>query len=187
LTPWLELRRSLPVGALFCVMRGASRDRPCAPAAIRAQLHRPALTAGVRRRFAQHHQADTLVVPTPTRKRPRTGRWSHLDRHNASGLDSSFSFPYRRTTSCSRETMSLRLTYGRATSKSRQQTYPCTLTCRQKPRAIGCADLLDERLSSYRLPVALMSRSCPSTEPLNMPTGSDRLIALSGNFSHSSA
>jgi site-specific recombinase XerC len=54
LDPWLELRRTLPVGALFCVLRGPTRGRPCAPAAIRAQLHRTALTAGVRRRFAPH-------------------------------------------------------------------------------------------------------------------------------------
>ncbi len=55
LDPWLELRRTLPVGALFCVLRGPTRGRPCAPAAIRSQLHRTALAAGVRRRFAPHH------------------------------------------------------------------------------------------------------------------------------------
>jgi integrase/recombinase XerD len=55
LDPWLELRRTLPVGALFCVLRGRTRGRPCAPAAIRSQLHRTALGAGVRRRFAPHH------------------------------------------------------------------------------------------------------------------------------------
>jgi integrase len=54
LDPWVEPRRTLPIGALFCVMRGPTRGRPCAPAAIRAQLHRTALTAGVRRRFAPH-------------------------------------------------------------------------------------------------------------------------------------
>ena len=52
LVPWLELRRTLPVGALFCVVRGPTRGRPCSPAGIRAQLHRTALAAGVRRRFA---------------------------------------------------------------------------------------------------------------------------------------
>jgi site-specific recombinase XerC len=55
LDPWLELRRTLPVGALFCVLRGPTRGRPCSPAGIRAQLHRTALAAGVRRRFAPHH------------------------------------------------------------------------------------------------------------------------------------
>ena len=32
LTPWLELRTGLPVGRLFCVVRGPTRGRPCAPA-----------------------------------------------------------------------------------------------------------------------------------------------------------
>jgi len=54
LEPWLEVRRTLPAGALFCVVRGRTRGRPCAPAAIRAQLHRAAQAAGVRRRFAPH-------------------------------------------------------------------------------------------------------------------------------------
>ncbi len=62
LDAWLELRRRLPVGALFCVMRGPTRGRPCAPAAIRAQLHRTALTAGVRRRFAPHQLRHAHAV-----------------------------------------------------------------------------------------------------------------------------
>src|SRR5947209_10319503 len=36
LEPWLELRAGLPVGALFCVLRGPTRGRPCRPAGIRA-------------------------------------------------------------------------------------------------------------------------------------------------------
>ncbi|MHB8659998.1 MAG: tyrosine-type recombinase/integrase [Solirubrobacteraceae bacterium] len=55
LDPWLELRRDLPVGRLFCVVRGPTLGRPCATAGIRAQLHRTAAMAGVRRRFAPHH------------------------------------------------------------------------------------------------------------------------------------
>ena len=62
LDPWLELRRTLPVGALFCVLRGPTRGRPCAPAAIRAQLHRTALAAGVRRRFAPHQLRHAHAV-----------------------------------------------------------------------------------------------------------------------------
>ena len=54
LDPWLELRRELPVGRLFCVVRGPTRGRPCASAGIRAQLHHAAAVAGVRRRFAPH-------------------------------------------------------------------------------------------------------------------------------------
>jgi hypothetical protein len=41
LDPWLELRTTLPVGALFCVLRGPTRGRPCAPAGIRMQLLTP--------------------------------------------------------------------------------------------------------------------------------------------------
>jgi integrase len=39
LTPWLQLRAELPVGALFCVLRGPTRGRSWAPAGVRAQLH----------------------------------------------------------------------------------------------------------------------------------------------------
>ena len=53
LDPWLELRRELPVGRLFCVLRGPTRGRPCASAGIRAQLHHAAAIAGVRRRFGR--------------------------------------------------------------------------------------------------------------------------------------
>jgi len=54
LEAWLEVRRTLPAGALFCVVRGRTRGRPCAAAGIRSQLHRAAHAAGVRRRFAPH-------------------------------------------------------------------------------------------------------------------------------------
>ena len=63
LDPWLELRVGLPVGALFCVLRGPTRGRPCGPAGIRSELHRAAAAAGVRRRFAPHQYADLSVMP----------------------------------------------------------------------------------------------------------------------------
>jgi integrase len=63
LDPWLELRTMLPVGALFCVLRGPTRGRRCAPAGIRGQLHRAAKAAGVRRRLAPHQYADLWVMP----------------------------------------------------------------------------------------------------------------------------
>src|SRR5947209_17076516 len=47
LQPWLQVRAHLPVGALFCVLRGPTRGRPCAPAGIRNQLRSAALAAGV--------------------------------------------------------------------------------------------------------------------------------------------
>jgi site-specific recombinase XerD len=62
LEPWLELRRGLPVGRLFCVLRGPTRGRPCAPAGIRAQLQQTALAAGVRRRFAPHQLRHAHAV-----------------------------------------------------------------------------------------------------------------------------
>ena len=62
LDPWLELRRELPVGRLFCVLRGPTRGRPCASAGIRAQLHHTAAIAGVRRRFAPHQLRHAHAV-----------------------------------------------------------------------------------------------------------------------------
>jgi site-specific recombinase XerD len=62
LTPWLELRAGLPVGRLFCVVRGPTRGRPCAPAGIRQQLSETAVAAGVRRRFAPHQLRHAHAV-----------------------------------------------------------------------------------------------------------------------------
>lgn len=62
LEPWLELRRELPAGRLFCVLRGPTRGRPCAPAGIRAQLQHAAAMAGVRRRFAPHQLRHAHAV-----------------------------------------------------------------------------------------------------------------------------
>ena len=62
LDPWLELRKELPVGRLFCVVRGPTRGRPCAGAGIRAQLHHAAALAGVRRRFAPHQLRHAHAV-----------------------------------------------------------------------------------------------------------------------------
>ncbi len=62
LAPWLELRAALPVGALFCVLRGPTRGRPWAPAGVRAQLHAASARAGVRRRFAPHQLRHAHAV-----------------------------------------------------------------------------------------------------------------------------
>jgi site-specific recombinase XerD len=62
LEPWLEHRAMLPVGALFCVLRGPTRGRPCAPAGVRVQLRNVARTAGVRRRFAPHQLRHAHAV-----------------------------------------------------------------------------------------------------------------------------
>jgi site-specific recombinase XerD len=62
LAPWLTLRATLPVGALFCILRGPTRGRPWAPAGVRAQLHHTAARAGVRRRFAPHQLRHAHAV-----------------------------------------------------------------------------------------------------------------------------
>jgi integrase len=62
LDPWLELRINLPIGALFCVLRGPTPGRPCAPAGIRGQLRSTAEAAGVRRRFAPHQLRHAHAV-----------------------------------------------------------------------------------------------------------------------------
>ncbi len=53
---------ALPVGRLFCVVRGPARGRPCASAGTRAQLHNAAMSAGVRRRFAPHQLRHAHAV-----------------------------------------------------------------------------------------------------------------------------
>ncbi len=62
LAPWLTLRATLPVGALFCVLRGPTRGRPWTPAGVRTQLHQAAARAGVRRRFAPHQLRHAHAV-----------------------------------------------------------------------------------------------------------------------------
>jgi site-specific recombinase XerD len=62
LQPWLEFRRELPVGPLLCVIAGATRGRHWSSAAVRAQLGRVAVAAGVRRRFAPHQLRHAHAV-----------------------------------------------------------------------------------------------------------------------------
>ena len=54
LTSYLEIRATLPVGALFCVIHGPTAGRRREASAARKQLRRTAEAAGVRRRFAPH-------------------------------------------------------------------------------------------------------------------------------------
>jgi integrase len=62
LDPWLTHRATLPVGALFCILRGPTRGRRCAPAGLQAQLRSRAEAAGVRRRFAPHQLRHAHAV-----------------------------------------------------------------------------------------------------------------------------
>jgi site-specific recombinase XerD len=54
LRPWLSARTELAMGPLFCVIDGPTRGRAWSSAAVRFELHRLAIQAGVRRRFAPH-------------------------------------------------------------------------------------------------------------------------------------
>ena len=60
--PWITLRATLPIGALFCILRGPTRGRAWAPAGVRTQLHAAAARAGVRRRFAPHQLRHAHAV-----------------------------------------------------------------------------------------------------------------------------
>ena len=62
LTPWLLLRTTLPVGALFCVIHGPTAGRPWSPSAARTAFRRVAASAGVRRRFAPHQLRHAHAV-----------------------------------------------------------------------------------------------------------------------------
>ncbi len=64
LEPWLADRVGLPVGPLFSVIDGPTHGRAWSASAARIELHRLALKAGVRRRFAPHQYADLWFVPT---------------------------------------------------------------------------------------------------------------------------
>ncbi len=62
LRPWTAQRTVLPVGRLFCIIEGPTRGRPWAPGAVRTQLRRVAVRAGVRRRFAPHQLRHAHAV-----------------------------------------------------------------------------------------------------------------------------
>jgi site-specific recombinase XerD len=53
---------SLPVGALLCVIAGATAGRPWSPTSARATLRTLAVQAGVRRRFAPHQLRHAHAV-----------------------------------------------------------------------------------------------------------------------------
>jgi site-specific recombinase XerD len=59
---WLEHRRQLPVGPLFCVVNGPGAGRRWCSSSVRADLHRLAARAGVRRRFAPHQLRHAHAV-----------------------------------------------------------------------------------------------------------------------------
>jgi len=62
LMPWLQLRQTMPVGALFCIIYGQTRGRSWTQPAVRAQLGRVAARAAVRRRFVPHQLRHAHAV-----------------------------------------------------------------------------------------------------------------------------
>jgi site-specific recombinase XerD len=62
LQPWLDARAELPVGPLFCVVVGPTRGHAWSASAARLELHRTAIEAGVRRRFAPHQLRHAHAV-----------------------------------------------------------------------------------------------------------------------------
>lgn len=62
ISAWVTERIALPVGPLFCVIDGPTRGRAWSPSAVRAELRRHALDAGVRRRFAPHQLRHAHAV-----------------------------------------------------------------------------------------------------------------------------
>ena len=57
-----QRRVELPVGPLFCVIDGSTRGRAWSATAVRAELRRLAVDAGVRRRFAPHQLRHAHAV-----------------------------------------------------------------------------------------------------------------------------
>jgi site-specific recombinase XerD len=60
--PWVELRTTLPVGSLLCVLRGPTAGSPWAASSAREELRAAAVRAGVRRRLAPHQLRHAHAV-----------------------------------------------------------------------------------------------------------------------------
>src|SRR4051812_43902267 len=76
---WLAVRRTMPVGPLFCVINGPTRGRPWHPAPARAMLRRLAARAGVRRRFARTNSATPTPSNSPTKASHSTSSNANSD------------------------------------------------------------------------------------------------------------
>lgn len=62
LQPWLTYRQTLPVGALFCVIEGATAGRGWATADVRKKVKLLARDAGIRHRVAPHQLRHAHAV-----------------------------------------------------------------------------------------------------------------------------
>ena len=88
LGPWLEARRELPVGALFCVTVGPTSGRPWSSAAARTELRTLAARAGVRRRFAPHQLRHAHAVEMAREGVPLNVIQRQLGQHANLGITS---------------------------------------------------------------------------------------------------
>ena len=61
-TPWLEERKDLPYGPVFCVVAGPTAGRAWSDSQVRFELKRLATRAGVRKRIAPHQLRHALAV-----------------------------------------------------------------------------------------------------------------------------
>lgn len=59
---WLEIRVTMPVGALLCVLAGPTGGRPWSATAARGTLRHLAVSASVRRRFAPYQLRHAHAV-----------------------------------------------------------------------------------------------------------------------------
>jgi integrase len=103
LTRWQEIRATLPVGSLFCVIHGPTAGRRWEASAARKQLRRAAEAAGVRRRVAHISSA----MRTPSRWLTKASRWSSY--RGSSGMPTSGSrrFTCRESTAPRSSTLSI--------------------------------------------------------------------------------
>ena len=62
LVPWLDERRALPVGELFCVTEGPTAGRAISTSNARLAVKQLAAAAGIRHRVAPHQLRHSLAV-----------------------------------------------------------------------------------------------------------------------------
>lgn len=83
LQPWLTYRRTLPVGALTCVLSDPTAGRLLGDSCVRRELHKLDFDAGVRRRIAPHQLRHALaceLAHEPAKASASTGATSAATR-----------------------------------------------------------------------------------------------------------
>lgn len=85
LTPWLQLRTTMPVGALLCVIYGQTCGRPWTATAARAQLRRVA----ARSVCVDASPHTSYATRTPSRWRAKKSPWSSSNANSATATSAS--------------------------------------------------------------------------------------------------